>query len=234
MIPTVEQVKDRAAFHLGDPTRRKFTHEKLQEAFASAFEEIYTHLLNYQISTVELIATYTLTGGTTTLAPATASIANLGELVRVKERPDGTTQDFVDVTEVEQLPQRDQFADRLVEFEWRGDSFHFVGATGDVELQITYYSSGTAPEAGTVGIDNSLNFLACRTAAIAGPPKGMWEVAEQLDVEARGKNKDGGGGHLHRLLLGMVRAQNRVPVQQPAYSAGGTGVILGGRPPFYR
>jgi hypothetical protein len=75
MIPTVEQVKDRAAYHLGDPTRRKFTHEKLQEAFASAFEEIYTHLLNYQISTVELIATYTLTGGTTTLAPATASIA---------------------------------------------------------------------------------------------------------------------------------------------------------------
>ena len=220
MIPTVEQVLDQAAYHLGDQTGRKFSHEKLTPAFHAAFQEIHDHLLAYQIPLIEYVTTYTLPVNTSLLTPATALIANFGELIRMEERPSGSSEDYKDVIACGELPQTDS-QDRLYQYKWRLDTFYFVAATQAIQLRLTYYGSGTAPTTGSVGIDNSMNFLSKRTAAIAGKTAGMIEVAGDLDVEARGRNLDGSGGDLHRLLQPMVRARNKVRVQMPAYSAGG-------------
>lgn len=229
---TVKQIKERAAFHLGDPHQRKFTNTYLQDSFASAYEELYDALLQHQLPAIELIVTHTLAADLTELDPADASITNFGELVRLEERKNGTSDHFVTMTEIEELPQRDPYADRLTCFEWRADKFYFVGSTDAIELRITYRASGDAPttDSTVIGIDNAQNFLAYRMAAIAGPPKGYYEIAGACDIEARGK--DGNGGALHRLLQPMVRSLNRVPVQQPAFSAGSNTAEVRGRPPF--
>jgi hypothetical protein len=222
MIPTVEQVIDRVAFLVGDTLKRKFKQEDIQLAFASAYEEIFDYLLQYQISTVELQTTYHLTAATVSRTPAEMSITNFGELVRLEERPYGSSEDYTDVHAVDELPQSDQDA-ALSVFKWRNDTFYFIGATRDIELKVTYNASaGDAPTTGTTGIDNSLNFLAYRAAAIVGPTKGLSQsLCDRYDVEARGPNRDGGAGALHRLLQPMVRNQQKTPLQQPAYEAGG-------------
>jgi hypothetical protein len=53
---------------------------------------------------------------------------------------------------------------------WRGDRFLFQGAASTRELEIVFTVSGDAPTSGTVGVDDSLNFLIFSTAkhAIVG------------------------------------------------------------------
>ena len=224
MVPTVEQVLTQAAFHLGDPMARKFTHEKLLPGFTSAYQEIHDYLLLYQIPLIEYVTLYTLALGTPSLTPATALITNFGELIKLEERPSGSTEDYTEVVAVGELPQVES-QDKLYVYKWRVDTWYFVAATQALQLRITYHASGTAPETGSVGIDNALNFLAKRTAALVGKAAGMFEIADALDIEARGPARDGSGGDLHRLLQPMVRSRNKVRMQQPAYRAGGTSTV---------
>jgi hypothetical protein len=129
---------------------------------------------------------------------------------------------------VEQLPQRDQYSDRLAVFEFRGDNFHFVGATSDVQLRITYKASGDAPTAHDTIIDhdNAQRLLAFKTAAFAGPPKGYGRQAKWCEGQAEEALQD--------FISTKVRDQQNTQMQQPAYSAGETvDRRRGGRPPFY-
>jgi len=231
MNPTVEQVLDQAAFHLGDANGRTFTHDKLTPGFKSAFQEIIDHLLIYQIPTIEYVTLYTLAANTASLSPgvltgspSVALISNFGELIKLEEKPSGSNEDYTEVVACGELPQTDP-QDKLYQYKWRGDTFYFVAANRALDLRITYYGSGDAPTTGSVGIDNSLNFLAKRTAAIYGKTAGMIEVASDLDKEARGPALDGSGGDLHRLLQPMVRARNKIRIQMPAYRAGGGAAV---------
>jgi hypothetical protein len=231
MIPTVEQVKVRACGLLGDAEQDTFTHEVLREPFSSAYEELAAEFLANHLPRFKLIVLYTLPASTTELTPDTALITNFGELDTLEERPSGSSESFVPVSEVDQLSQVPAQS-RLIQFVWRNDRFYFIGATGATQLRITYYDSGAAPETGTIAVDGCLNFLAYRTAAIAGPPKGYAEIASDYDKQARGPYLDNRGGFMQQLIAPIILAQQRVQHQQPAFEAGGNR-ILGGQPPFY-
>jgi hypothetical protein len=86
---------------------------------------------------------------------------------------------------------------QLVTWEWTGDRFRFVGASEAVELEITYRASALAPSSGLVGILDSLNFLAHRTAASAARENGEYELAQALDTKAE--------GFLHTFLQKLVK-----------------------------
>lgn len=218
MIASVEDILDLSANLLGDPSARKFNASKLTPFFRMAFEELTGEMARYHIRMQRVAALYTLPSGTTTLTPATAGIDNLGTVVKIEERADGSADKFTLVKECDNLPQRSQEA-KLFEYEYSAGRFGFVGATQDIELQITYLSSGSAPTTGSVGIDGAQNFLAHRTAALAAIPAGNVELGMMYDQQARGPNRDGSGGFIHTLIQMLITAEQQVQQQLPVYKS---------------
>ena len=230
---TVGAIKHGARSLLGGRDR-VYTDEYLQEPFALAFGEMYDAFLARSLPAIEIIVAYTLPAGTTSLDPATAGITNMGEIARIEERP-SSAEKYTEVLLRRALPD-DDMDSYLRYYEWRGDVLYFVGATREMQLRITYYSSGEAPtdNDSVIAIDGSGQFLKFRTAAIAGPAKGDVELARHWDLQARGRNPDTHpGGALHRLLNGPVKSLRKTPTQQEAYSAGNVSSRHGGRPPVY-
>lgn len=216
MIPTVEQVLEYSAALLGDPSQRKFTNAKLLPFFVLAYEEMTTEMARYHLPKRKRVTTYPLTAGTALLSPATAGIGSFGELIVLEERPYGSSQIYTKIQPVDSLPQISA-TDKLLYFEWIDDSFKFIGATGDIDLRITYFGSGEAPSTGTTGVDGCRNFLAYRTASMAAIPAGNVELGDRYEKVALGPMRDGGGGYLHNLIQAMVVSQQKVQMQAPAY-----------------
>ena len=114
----------------------------------------------------------------------------------------------------ENLPQIPP-SDRLVYWKWEGDWLEFIGATNPVELKIEYSSSGAAPQSGSVGIDNSYNFLVYRTASIIGPAYDQAQSAANWKMEALGPSgqADGTGGALRAFAYPMLVEQQKRPAR---------------------
>lgn len=95
-------------------------------------------------------------------------------------------------------------------FEWRGDAWVFRGATADRLLRITYEASASEmPTTGSVGIDNSRQFLAVRAAA---------ELSFKSDRPSEGQRLLGvAGKRLHELLNPMVKTKQRQSWQPRAF-----------------
>lgn len=221
MIPTVAQVMTRARALLdeADPGN-VFTDTILTPAFSEAYDILWGELLKAEAPRISNIALYTLPASTVVLTPATASIADFGELIELEERASGSSDDFATVDEVDRLPQRTA-SDALREFVWRLDSFYFVGANTIRQLRINYYASGTAPAAGSIGIDGTLLFFGNCTAAIAGKRKG-YEEWQELWVRAVGDKYTNGilGGELYNIMLPIVRSKQRTPLQPAPFTMG--------------
>lgn len=233
MIPSVEQVKTKSAGLLGDPLKRKFTDAKLQDPFELAFLELTGEMQRYHVGKQKAGITYALTASTTSLTPATAGISNFGEIILMEERPYGSSERYTEVTETDFLPSGVQAGPYLRQYVWYDDTWHFLGSNQAMELRIWYYSSGAAPETGTVGIDGSMNFLAYRTASIAAVPSGNYDLADRYDRQARGPRMDCDGGFIHSLVQPMVLSSNKVRLQSALYTAQywsgfGGGLVIGG------
>src|SRR6185436_14205879 len=71
---------------------------------------------------------------------------------------------------------------------WANGRLTFRGATGNVQLRMTYYASGTAPISPnyTIWIDNCRDFLSTATAANAAQAKQWFPMAERLRNKAYG------------------------------------------------
>jgi hypothetical protein len=230
MIPTVTEVKDFVRALLNDTQvagGEIYTDTALQPFLASKYEEMFAEMLKEQVPAIERIATYTVTAGTTSVTPATMSVAGLGEIVSLEERTAGSSEKFYPVTETDTLSQSAQ-SDRLREFEWREDKFNFIGATTNREIRLTYYVSGAcpgdAPPAQSLVIDGSKNFLAHATAAAAGEVKGADpDLLRHLKVMAYGGVDRSGQrvtGYLYDLISPMVREKMHVPIRPRRYRAG--------------
>lgn len=232
-IPTVAQIFERARYLLDDPdpgsdpvtyeTGVIFPDAVLRPAFSEGYDVVFAAMLELQAAKIKRIATYTLPALTTELTPATIGINDFGELVSdgLRERSGGAETRYIPLYERNRLPQR-TMGSRLEDFVWREDTFEFIGATQPVYLQIEYYASGAAPEAGLVGIDGSLTAFGYLTAGIAGTIKGHGE-GETFQVRALGKSYVPGdygtiGGEVSRLLGPALRARDRVPIQPQAFS----------------
>lgn len=222
MVPTVAQVFTGSRYELDeDDPGIIFTDAALTPGFGNAFEIIFNELHKNQLPRTKVIATYTLPAGTSVLTPETAGITNLGELVEIEEQTAGAGDQYQTMRSTEKLSQRPQYGE-LIEYVWRLDAIYFIGSTAGRDLRITYYGSGSPPASGPVGIDGSLPYFRCATAAFAGRRKGHeWKG---LYVEAFGEQYERGvlGGHLFHLIQPMVRQMQQIepPIQSARYSAG--------------
>ncbi|MGB6597550.1 MAG: hypothetical protein WA621_18695 [Candidatus Acidiferrum sp.] len=107
--------------------------------------------------------------------------------LKIWERPNGSTDDFLEMVDVSQhggLPSRVQDVTLSI-WEWRADGIYFVGATQDTQIRLRYskaypdFTDSTSP----VLIRNSQEAIAYATAALAGWARGS-PLAEKWDDAA--------------------------------------------------
>jgi hypothetical protein len=216
------QVKTRFQNLLDDPSGQVFSDAVFTEAFGEAYDALFTAFLTNQCPRIELLATVTVPPATISLTPAQMSIDDLGDYIYLAERLYGSTGGYDDLAPVDRLPVR-AMADRLLEFNWRNDTFYFVGATNTIDLQVKYDTSGEAPtdDATQILVDGSLTFLANYSVGVAGGRKGYDEVAQRCMSLAVGPKYDLGtvGGELFRLVQVRVRSRQKVQIAAKPFSA---------------
>jgi hypothetical protein len=226
-IPTVEDCYKAAASWLGDPRMQKFRQDKLEEGMRDAYERLVDNLSLNGIKQFDSVTLKTLTAGTTSLTVAAAGISNLGAFRTIEERRAGSSTDqFLPMAELEHIVIRPAF-DRLLQFEWRNNTWTFSGATVDIELRITYDASGQAPVTGTTGIDNSLSYFRNRIAATIGPPNGF------ADKELIRQYYNNAEEAMYRIIGLQIKAQQNYPIESPAYTADPGRIWPRGRPPIF-
>jgi hypothetical protein len=113
----------------------------------------------------------------------------------------------------------------LGQYVWREDQFDFPPCSAIRQLRITYWSSGamSATAGDSIGIDDSLDYLGVRTAALAAASRGASLRAQELNTQATGNPAgipNGNGGSLFDFLQQRVKAlqvQQYVPPRYGAY-----------------
>lgn len=221
MISTFANVRDRALGRLDDPNQATFTDAILLPGIGEAVDALFGAFVFFEIPRSKVVATYTLPAYITSLTPADMGIADMGEIIELRERRFGSTDKYVHVTEVDDLSQRGA-SGILGEWEWRGDALWFIGATQSRQLWISYFSTTGQPStiSGSTGVDGALTFLSLYTVGAVGGRKGYNEIANECRQIAVGNHYNDGviGGELFRLCQPMVRARQRVPVAPQPFS----------------
>ncbi len=214
-LPTRLQVQTRFLAFVDDVNGATFTDAVFDAAFGEAYDALYQAFLTRQVPRIRVISTYTLPAVTTSLTPTTAGWTNFADFEQLEERLSGSTDNYTQLTEWDNLPQR-VAVDRLLDFVWRNNTFYFVGATAVRQLRVTYESSGEAPtaDADVIGVDGSLTFLARASVAAIGAVKGYDELAAANRLIAYGPAHDRGelGGELYRLISPLVRERQHVRI----------------------
>jgi hypothetical protein len=222
MYPTRAQIKTRFQSLLDDPSGAVFSEAVFAEAFGEAYDALYTAFLTNQCPRIELLLPVIVPALTTALTPAQMGISDFGDYIYLAERIYGTQDDYRDMAPVDRLAQR-PMTDRLLEYNYRNDTFYFVGATNTVEIQVKYDTSGQAPtdDATQVAVDGSLTFLSNYAVGIAGGRKGYDSVAQRCMNLAVGPKYDLGtiGGELFRIIQPRVRSRQKVQIAPKPYSA---------------
>jgi hypothetical protein len=222
MYPTRGQIKTRFQALLDDPAGSVFTEAVFAEAFGEAYDAIFTAFLTNQVPRIELIKSVVVPALTTSLTPAAMGISDFGDYIYLSERTYGSTDEYRDLGSVDRLPQR-PMTDHLLEYNYRNDTFYFVGATAVIDLQVKYDTSGTAPtdDATQIAIDGSLTFLSNYAAGVAGGRKGYDATAARCLALAVGPKYDEGtlGGELFRITQARVRSRQKVQIAPKPYSS---------------
>ncbi len=222
MIATSDQVKTRVLALLDDPNQAVFSDSIILQGFGEAVDSLQQAMVFYEIPRTKVVVTYNVAPYVTNFSPADAGITDMGEVIELREKQQGSSDPYTHIWEWDDLPQRPQ-ATVLGDWEWRGDDFWFVGATLPRTVWISYFttieqptSMGSTP----TQADGDLTFLSKYTAGIIGPRKGYDEISAGYMRSAVGPRYDEGiiGGELFRFCQPMVRSRQRVQVAPRPYS----------------
>jgi hypothetical protein len=222
MYPTRAQIKTRFQSLLDDPSGAVFTEVVFAEAFGEAYDALYTAFLTNQCPRIELLTLVTVPALTTALTPEQMGINDFGDFIYLSERIYGSQDQYRDLNPVDRLSQR-PMSDRLLEYNYRNDTFYFIGSTNTIDLQVKYDTSGEAPtgDGTAITVDGSLTFLSNYAAGVAGGRKGYDQVAQRCMSLAVGPKYDAGtiGGELFRIIQSRVRSRQKVQIAPKPFSA---------------
>ncbi len=134
--------------------------------------------------------------------------------VKIWERPNGSSDDFLEMVDLSQhggLPSRVQDVTLSV-WEWRADGIYFLGATQDTQIRLRYskaypdLSDSTSP----VLVRNAQEAIAYATAALAAWSRGS-PLAERWDEAATDAIED--------LVTAAVRREQQSSRRRRPYSS---------------
>ncbi len=147
-------------------------------------------------------------------APPNQLPVDLIEPLKIWERPNGSAQDFQEMSDMTRkggLPSRFQ-EQVLGVWEWRGDGIYFIGALQDTQIRLRYRASflDLADGTSTIQIRDSVDCLALLTAAFAGASRGS-PLAEKWDIA--------GMAALEDLIVASARKGQRQGTRRRPFSA---------------
>lgn len=224
--PTVAQIQTRYAYLCDDPLQSTFNNAYFQQAFNEAFDVLWQAFFTAQATRIELMVDVPFPPMTTEFTPAQAGITDFGGQIFLREKPWGSSDQYTDISQVDVLSQR-PMTDKLIEVNWRNNTWYFIGSTNLIDLQIKYESSQTAPDSSTdagldtlVMVDNCATFLSKYAASVSLPLKGRDELGQKYRNEAVGPKFDMGviGGALYHLIQPLVRQRQLVQVAPHPYT----------------
>lgn len=226
MYPTRLQVKSRYQQIADDwpqTVTSVFTEEVFAPAFDEAYEVMYNAMLKAQVPRIELMVPWVVPPFITELTPEDIGIPDFGDFIFVRERIAGSSEKFRQLNSVDVLPQR-QPQEYLRVFNWRNNTFYFVGATSTLELQFKFDSSSCPPtnDDAVIGVDSCINFLANYAFGVSGGRKGYREEAVRCMSLAVGSGYTAGvpGGQLADLMGPLVRSRQKVQIAHRPYQSG--------------
>jgi hypothetical protein len=124
-----------------------------------------------------------------------------------------STDRFRDAAKTDQLDNL-ELTDRVYQWVWENEALLVNPCTTARQLRVGYLASGDAPTSTstTIGIDDSLDFLATYTAALAARSRGAMNKYETLAAEALGPSgqEDASGGLLGSFLTAATKAYQRI------------------------
>jgi hypothetical protein len=212
------EVMDRARVHLNDVGVDLFNNDVLLPFLTSAWEELQSTMQAHglpimtETSSMILLPAGGIVLGTSAVAPYPTLPANFIEPKAVYERAPGTMR-WEEMTEAHGIinynPQT-----ALGVWEWDGDSFKFVGATGDREILLRYLKGlpEITSEATNLPITGAKRYLALKTAAEAAEDIGQNRTkADRLETKAEFE--------MNRFLAIRVKLQQDVSVRRRGYNS---------------
>ncbi len=193
-----------------------------QVGLNEAFDVMYSAFLAAQLPRIEIVSYVTVVPGTTALTAADMGILNFGDFIYLSERTLGSNDRYIDLEPVDRLAQEVP-TERLRQFNYRDNTFFFIGATTTRQLEIKYDSSGIAPSDpdALITVDACANFLTNYIVGVLGPRKGYDEIGAQCMRLALGANLNPAvpGGQLYALIQPLVRSRQNVQVARKPFTA---------------
>ena len=187
-----------------------FTEAVLLPVLNSAWRELQTELaqngVKSQVVTVSNLAA---------AANATVITTPPSDMIlpyEMWERKNGTTDEFVPVQLVDDIPDED-LTEELRWWKWENGAVGFLGATvaRDIKLQYEKAQADFTAAANTIPIPYAEDFLAWTAAALMARSRGQRDLYRDYREESRLK--------LDNLLRLHVRGNQRLPRRQRAYGA---------------
>lgn len=162
-MPIASDVMNEAAALLNDPNRTLFTYTLQLPFLRSAWNELQLKLQENGIPTAKEISL------TLEIAPGTSSITLPSDFIRpikLEERANDSSDDFVEVREVLDIPQVSIGEIRY--WNWREESIYINPPTTAREVRLIYWKSLNPlnDQNSNLNVTNSQEFLAFRTAAL--------------------------------------------------------------------
>lgn len=225
--PTRGQVKQRYQSILDDDPQTvtsPYTENVFAPAFEEAYDVLFSSFLSAQGAVIELMQQVTVPAFLTQMTPADMGITNMGEPIFLRERILGSTERYKQMTPVDVLAQR-QPSTYLREYNWRNNTFYFVGATNLIDLEVKFECSSVAPtdDGAVIPVDSCINFLANYCAGVSGGRKGDDITAKACMDRAVGPKYNQGiiGGQLYMLVQPSVRNRQNVQISHRPYTTWG-------------
>jgi hypothetical protein len=204
-------------------------------AFDQAYNALFNALLNAQGAKIEIMTSVQLAPFTCEATPADLGISGMGEPIFLREKIFGSNEKWKPMDPVDVLSQR-QPNTYLREYNWRNNTFYFIGATDVLDLQIKYEASSCPPTSDTASIcvDSCANFLANFAIGVSGGRKGDDATMLRCWKLAVGPKYEEGviGGQLYMLIQPSVRNRQNVQISHRPYTTWGRPFTRRGAIPY--
>jgi hypothetical protein len=188
---TAGQIMDGAAALLNDSDLSSFTYAVQIPYLNIALEDLRQEMEINNIPCTNAVSTAIyIPVGTTGIGgdnqPALPQ--DLVEIQKVSERLHGTTDDFIQITKMEFLPETSVITEDLLYWAWVGQQIKFLGALTDRDVKIEYISAvipDVVNEGSVIKVINAGLFLKYRTAALCAEYTGENKTrSDDLNLEA--------------------------------------------------
>jgi hypothetical protein len=209
-MPLASDIMDQAAAQLNDASKTIYSYAVQLPFLKSAWNKLQLELIANGIDvTREVSAVIDVAANSTYVTTPSDMI----QPIIVRERADGTSDLFVEVEEVDDIPEIDQ-VDEIIYWSWREEVLYINSPATAREVKVTYKKSlnPATGSSSTLNVLNSTEYLACMTASLCARYIGENPTrAAELYAEAE-LAKD-------LLLRSEVNTRQSGPVRPRSYGA---------------